>query len=158
MEQMSNYEVIQEGGVPIKAWIKGVELEDEARQQLINVSKLPFIHKHIVACPDVHWGMGATIGSVIPTYKAIIPAAVGVDIGCGMMAVKTNWPAHDLPDSLSSIRSHIEAVVPHGRTPAQLFERAEQAYDRCTLPNEPNRDAINEMLMEILTMYHGHCC
>lgn len=80
------YDVIVEGGVPIKAWVRGVQLEDEARKQLVNVSKMPFIHKHVAVMPDVHWGMGATIGSVIPTYKAIIPAAVGVDIGCGMMS------------------------------------------------------------------------
>jgi tRNA-splicing ligase RtcB len=113
---VSNYEVIQDGGTPIKAWIKGVELELEAREQLINVSKMPFIYKHVVACPDVHWGMGATIGSVIPTKGAIIPAAVGVDIGCGMQAVKTNWSIHDLPDNLHPLRTAIEAAVPHGRT------------------------------------------
>ena len=101
---------------PIKAWVKGVELEPEAEQQLKNVAKLPFIHKHVAVMPDVHWGMGATIGSVIPTHKAIIPAAVGVDIGCGMQAVKTNWSACDLPDNLSKIRSTIESAVPHGRT------------------------------------------
>lgn len=111
-----NYEVFQDGGTLIKAWVRGVQLEEEARQQLINVSQLPFIHKWIAVCPDVHWGMGATIGSVIPTKNAIIPAAVGVDIGCGMQAVKTNWTASDLPDSLLGIRNAIEAAVPHGRT------------------------------------------
>jgi len=67
---------------PIKAWVKGVELEKEAEEQLRNVAQMPFIYKHIAVMPDVHWGMGATIGSVIPTRGAIIPAAVGVDIGC----------------------------------------------------------------------------
>ena len=110
------FEVIHEGGLPIKAWIKGVPLEDAARQQLVNVASLPFIHKHIAAMPDVHWGMGATIGSVIPTKGAIIPAAVGVDIGCGMMAVQTTLRADQLPDNLSGVRSDIEAAVPHGRT------------------------------------------
>jgi len=105
-----------EGGKPIKAWIDGVQLEDSARQQLINVSKMPFIHKHIAVMPDVHWGMGATIGSVIATKGAIIPSAVGVDIGCGMMAIKTPIKASDLPDNLLSIRSAIEAAIPHGRT------------------------------------------
>ncbi len=113
---MENYEVIHEGGLPIKAWVKGVPLEDAARQQLVNVASLPFIHKHIAAMPDVHWGMGATIGSVIPTKGAIIPAAVGVDIGCGMMAVQTTLRADQLPDSLTATRSDIEAAVPHGRT------------------------------------------
>ena len=113
---MENYEVIHEGGLPIKAWVKGVQLEDAARQQLVNVATLPFIHKHVAAMPDVHWGMGATIGSVIPTKGAIIPAAVGVDIGCGMMAVQTGLTADQLPDNLSTVRSDIEAAVPHGRT------------------------------------------
>jgi tRNA-splicing ligase RtcB (3'-phosphate/5'-hydroxy nucleic acid ligase) len=103
-------------GVPIKAWTKGVPLEDAARQQLLNVAQLPFIYKWVAAKPDVHWGMGATIGSVIPTRGAIIPAAVGVDIGCGMMAVQTSLHANHLPDNLLGIRSAIEKAVPHGRT------------------------------------------
>jgi len=109
-------QVIQEGGVPIRAWIDGVALEDSAKAQLINVASLPFIHHHIAAMPDVHWGMGATVGSVIPTKGAIIPAAVGVDIGCGMVAATTALTASDLPDNLSAIRSAIEKAVPHGRT------------------------------------------
>src|SRR5258707_2625577 len=103
-------------GVPIKAWTKGVQLEDAARQQLLNVAQLPFIYKWVAAMPDVHWGMGATIGSVIPTRGAIIPAAVGVDIGCGMMAVQTSLHANHLPDNLRSLRTAIEQAVPHGRT------------------------------------------
>ena len=103
-------------GVPIKAWTKGVPLEDAARAQLLNVAQLPFIYKWVAAMPDVHWGIGATVGSVIPTRGAIIPAAVGVDIGCGMMAVRTSLHANQLPDSLHGIRSAIEAAVPHGRT------------------------------------------
>jgi tRNA-splicing ligase RtcB len=110
------YKVIHEGGAPIKAWIEGVPLEDAAKTQLVNVASLPFIHHHIAAMPDVHWGMGATVGSVIPTRGAIIPAAVGVDIGCGMVAARTALTASDLPDSLADIRSAIEKAVPHGRT------------------------------------------
>ena len=105
-----------EQGVPIKAWVKGVPLEDAARKQLINVSQLPFIFKWVAAMPDVHWGIGATVGSVIPTKGAIIPAAVGVDIGCGMMAVQTDLNARDLPENLRAMRTAIEAAVPHGRT------------------------------------------
>ena len=112
-----NYDVIEvEKGVPIKAWTKGVPLEDRARAQLLNVAELPFIFRWVAAMPDVHWGIGATVGSVIPTKGAIIPAAVGVDIGCGMMAVPTNLNARDLPDNLKGIRRHIEKAVPHGRT------------------------------------------
>ena len=102
--------------VLIKAWTKGVQVEDVAASQLQNMANMPFVYKHIAVMPDVHWGMGATIGSVIPTKGAIIPAAVGVDIGCGMMAVHTTLTANDLPDSLSAVRSHIESAVPHGRT------------------------------------------
>jgi tRNA-splicing ligase RtcB (3'-phosphate/5'-hydroxy nucleic acid ligase) len=113
----NTYNVIKpDNGVPIKAWTKGVPLEDGARQQLVNVARLPFIYKWVAAMPDVHWGMGATIGSVIPTRGAIIPAAVGVDIGCGMMAVQTSLRANHLPDNLYGIRSAIEKAVPHGRT------------------------------------------
>jgi len=111
------YNVIEtENGVPIKAWTKGVLLDDRAKEQLINVAKMPFVHRWVAAMPDVHWGIGATIGSVIPTKGAIIPAAVGVDIGCGMMAVETSLKASHLPDTLTGIRAAIEKAVPHGRT------------------------------------------
>jgi tRNA-splicing ligase RtcB len=106
----------QDGHSPIKAWTSGVPLEDAARKQLFNVASLPFIHSHVAVMPDVHWGMGATVGSVIPTKGAIVPAAVGVDIGCGMVAAKTSLNANDLPDNLLGVRSAIEAAVPHGRT------------------------------------------
>lgn len=96
--------------------MKGVPLEDTARAQLMNIATLPFIHKHIAVMPDVHMGKGATIGSVIATKGAIIPAAVGVDLGCGMLAARTNLTASDLPDNLSAMRSKIESAVPHGRT------------------------------------------
>ena len=102
-----------EGAVPIKAWVRGVPFEDEARQ-LENVARLPIVHRWVAAMPDVHWGIGATVGSVIPTKGAIIPAAVGVDIGCGMMTVRTSLRAADLPDSLAGVRRAIEAAVPHG--------------------------------------------
>lgn len=108
--------IAEQGKTPIKMWIDGVELEDAAKQQLLNVASLPFIHKHVAVMPDVHWGMGATVGSVIPTTGAIVPAAVGVDIGCGMMACKTSLKAKDLPDNLLGMRTAIEAAVPHGRS------------------------------------------
>ncbi len=111
------YEVTHEkGSAPIKAWTRGVPFEDAAREQVRNVAQLPFIHKWVAVMPDVHWGFGATVGSVIPTVGAIIPAAVGVDIGCGMMAVKTSLTAGDLPNSLKGMRRAIEQAVPHGRT------------------------------------------
>jgi tRNA-splicing ligase RtcB (3'-phosphate/5'-hydroxy nucleic acid ligase) len=111
------YEITNvDGGVPVKAWTKGVPVEDGARKQLQNAARMPFVFKWIAAMPDVHFGKGATVGSVIPTDKAIIPAAVGVDIGCGMMAVQTTLHARDLPESLSKMRSLIERAVPVGRS------------------------------------------
>ena len=113
----SSYEVMNEhDGVPIKSWTNGVPFEEEARQQLRNIASLPFIHKWVSVMPDVHLGKGATIGSVVPTIGAVIPAAVGVDIGCGMMAVKTSLKSSQLPDNLAGIRSAIEKAVPHGRS------------------------------------------
>lgn len=107
---------IESTGVPIKAWVDGVPVEDEARKQLQNVARLPCVWPHLAVMPDCHWGIGATVGSVVPTENAIIPAAVGVDLGCGMMAALTNLMAKDLPDSLAEMRSAIESAVPHGRT------------------------------------------
>jgi tRNA-splicing ligase RtcB (3'-phosphate/5'-hydroxy nucleic acid ligase) len=113
----TNFDVIHDpGSAPIKLWTRGVPLEDEARRQLQNIAKLPFIHGWIAVMPDVHLGKGATVGSVVPTIGAIVPAAVGVDIGCGMMAARTSLTADDLPDNLAAIRSAIEHAVPHGRT------------------------------------------
>ncbi len=114
--QQPNYEVMNTGNVPVKSWTKGVLFEDQARAQLHNISQMPFIHKWVAAMPDVHLGKGATIGSVIPTKGAVIPAAVGVDIGCGMMAVRTELTASDLPENLAPMRSAIESLVPHGRS------------------------------------------
>ncbi len=85
-----NYIYHETSGCPILTWTKGVPVEDAAMEQLRNVASLPFVHNHVAAMPDVHWGMGATVGSVVPTKGAIIPAAVGVDIGCGMCAARTN--------------------------------------------------------------------
>ena len=99
----------------IKSWTEGVAFEDQAFAQVLNVTSLPFIHKHVAVMPDVHWGIGATVGSVIPTKGAIIPAAVGVDIGCGMVAARTTLTANDLPESLSGIRAEIENAVPVGQ-------------------------------------------
>ncbi len=103
-------------GKPIKLWTEGVPVEDAAKQQLINTVRMPFIFKHLAVMPDVHLGKGSTIGSVIPTQGAIIPAAVGVDIGCGMIAACTTLTARDLPDNLHGLRCAIEKAVPHGRT------------------------------------------
>ena len=136
---MSGFEFIETRGKPIKAWIKGVPVEDAARRQLENIAALPFIHKHVAAMPDVHLGRGATVGSVIATKGAIIPAAVGVDIGCGMMAVQTDLKAERLPDSLAKLRAEIERAVPVGNgkggdwRDGQVPARAETAFGRSDL-------------------------
>jgi len=88
---------IDEGRVPVKVYTG--EIEPQARAQLVNISKLPIVHHHVAAMPDVHLGIGATVGSVIPTRQAIIPAAVGVDIGCGMMAARLSLTANEIDES-----------------------------------------------------------
>jgi len=107
------------GGAPVKMWTKGVPVEAGARAQLASAAMMPFIFKHVAVMPDVHVGIGATVGSVIPTKGAVIPAAVGVDIGCGMMAARTSLHASDLPDNLEGVRGAIERAVPHGRDVAR---------------------------------------
>jgi tRNA-splicing ligase RtcB (3'-phosphate/5'-hydroxy nucleic acid ligase) len=111
-----SYEVIESPGVPIKAWVRGVPMDEKAVLQLSNIAALPFVHKWVAAMPDVHVGKGATVGSVIATKQAVIPAAVGVDIGCGMVAARTTLKANDLPDHLGHVRAAIERAVPHGRS------------------------------------------
>jgi len=131
-----SYETFHGGLHPIKAWTRGVPLEGAALAQLREVALLPFIHRHVAVMPDVHLGMGATVGSVIPTVGAIVPAAVGVDIGCGMMAVRTSMTADDLPDTLDAVRSDIERAVPHGRT-----ARGRRGADRGGWGTLPKRNA-----------------
>lgn len=114
MEQ--DFEYMPGDYVPVKMWTKGVSVEHGALSQVRNIAALPFIHKHVAIMPDCHFGMGATVGSVIPTRGAIIPAAVGVDIGCGMLAAMTDLRAADLPDTLLPMRTAIERAIPHGRT------------------------------------------
>ncbi len=128
----------QHYGVPIKAWVHGVPVEDAARKQLENIASLPVVYKHVAVMPDVHLGMGATIGSVIPTEGAIVPAAVGVDIGCGMCAVRTTLTAEDLPDNLRQVRHLIERAVPHGRS-RHGGNGDEGAWSRRDVPNRVDK-------------------
>lgn len=115
---MSKFSVIDAGnGRFIKAWQDGVKFEEQAVQQLKNTASLPFIFRHIAALPDCHWGMGSTVGTVLPTKGAVVPAAVGVDIGCGMMAVRIHVRREDLgAKDLHQVRLAIEKAVPAGRT------------------------------------------
>lgn len=133
MERATQYERFDTpGGAPIRAWVRGVPLDTKAVDQLRNIARLPFIHSHVAAMPDVHVGIGATVGSVIATRGAVVPAAVGVDIGCGMCAVRTSLTASDLPDSLAGLRTIIERTVPHGRTSGKR-------RDKGSWQNPPNR-------------------
>jgi len=107
-------QVVEEGRVPVRIYTG--EIEAQARQQLVNVSQLPIVHHHVAAMPDVHTGIGATVGSVIATHRAIIPAAVGVDIGCGMIATRTSLAAEQLDEtSLRRVFDQISRDVPVGR-------------------------------------------
>jgi tRNA-splicing ligase RtcB len=119
-----------EGSFPIKAWTD--EIEDSALAQLKNLARMPFIAKNGVAVmPDVHAGIGATVGSVIASHKAIIPAAVGVDIGCGMNAVRLSLKASDLPESLKAVRDQIERDVPVGFSMHQRDDDIERNWGEC---------------------------
>jgi tRNA-splicing ligase RtcB len=110
---MPVHQEIDEGRVPVKVYTS--EIEAAARAQLVNISRLPIVHHHVAAMPDVHLGIGATVGSVIPTLRAIIPAAVGVDIGCGMMATRLSLQAEDLDEKvLRSVFNQISRDVPVG--------------------------------------------
>lgn len=100
--------------VPVKLWTKLEDVESEALTQLKNIASLPWVFRHVAVMPDVHFGIGATVGSVIAMKDAISPAAVGVDIGCGMGAIRTNLKADALPDSLTEIRNKIEQKIPVG--------------------------------------------
>ena len=100
--------------VPIKLWVPEPDVEAQALQQLQNTANLPFVFKHVAVMPDVHVGKGATVGSVVATMGAIVPACVGVDIGCGMMAVKTPLEPEKVLDLVRDIRAHIENSIPLG--------------------------------------------
>jgi tRNA-splicing ligase RtcB (3'-phosphate/5'-hydroxy nucleic acid ligase) len=128
---MSTYELLHAEGsaTPIKGWVRGVPLEDQAHEQLRNIASIPFVGPWVAVMPDVHLGKGATVGSVIPTRGAIIPAAVGVDIGCGMAAVRTTLRANDLPDNLAQLRSSIERGVPAGNGPGGEHRHLPDSHD-----------------------------
>ena len=123
-----------ENSAPIKMWTRGVPVEPEARVQLLNTAKMPFVFKHLAVMPDVHLVERLDHWQRDPDKGVIIPAAVGVDIGCGMMAVRTSLIASDLPDNLGALRSAIERAVPHGRTINTRSRRDKGAWE--TPPQE----------------------
>jgi tRNA-splicing ligase RtcB len=134
---MSQFSIHQTHHAPLKLWDSAGPFEAGAMQQLRNVASLPFIFRHVAGMPDVHWGMGATVGSVIATQRAIVPAAVGVDIGCGMMAVRTSLTASQLPDSLAALRAEIERAVPKGMESSQSANHAKGGW--ASTPNSVAR-------------------
>jgi len=134
------------GVKPVKIYTRNVE--NTALTQLKNIAQLPIVHSHVAAMPDVHAGIGATVGSVIPTVKAIIPAAVGVDIGCGMMAVQLSLSSSQLPDSLSEMRSSIERAVPVGLSAHKSVSIRESACRKL----EPRVDRLFDKHPALLKM------
>ena len=132
------------GTVPVKIYTE--QVEPAALQQLKNIAQLPIVHSHVAAMPDVHLGKGATVGSVIPTISAIIPAAVGVDIGCGMNAVRTSLHTHQLPDNLKALRDAIEVKVPVGFARHKRINARESACKQLA----PGADRLFEKHPELL--------
>jgi tRNA-splicing ligase RtcB len=151
--------VLSSGRVPIKLWAPLESIEPAAITQLTNLSNLPCVFKQVAVMPDVHVGKGATVGSVIATKGAVIPAAVGVDIGCGMMAVKTQFTASQLPDSLGPLRSKIEAVVPVGHHEHPTALASAQTWDgQKGFDSIPSRlqDKRTKMLRQLGTLGGGN--
>ncbi|MFA7293330.1 MAG: RtcB family protein [Rhodocyclaceae bacterium] len=141
-------EVITSERVPVKIWT--YDVDEKSRQQLANIASLPFVHHHVAAMPDVHLGIGATIGSVIATHKAIIPAAVGVDIGCGMVACRLSLTANDLDEkSLRKVFDQISRDVPVGR--AQ--HKDSDVLIHAAMPFEARLDAMTEKHPRLLKAF-----
>jgi len=143
---------LHKGLVPVHIYTD--DIDHSAIQQLLNISNLPIVHPHVAAMPDVHAGIGATVGSVIPTRGAIIPAAVGVDIGCGMNAVRTTLVASQLPDNLARVRSAIETLVPVGFEQHAFDKVRGSAHARVGRPLNDRLDRIVARHKGIMKMQH----
>jgi len=143
---------LHKGLVPVHIYTD--DIDHSAIQQLLNISNLPIVHPHVAAMPDVHAGIGATVGSVIPTRGAIIPAAVGVDIGCGMNAVRTTLTASQLPDNLARVRSAIETLVPVGFEQHAFDKVRGSAHARAGRPLNDRLDRIVARHKGIMKMQH----
>ena len=143
---------LQKGLVPVHIYTD--DIDHSAIQQLLNISSLPIVYPHVAAMPDVHAGIGATVGSVIPTRGAIIPAAVGVDIGCGMNAVRTTLSASELPDNLARVRSAIESMVPVGFEQHAFDKVRGSAHARVGRPLNDRLDRIVARHKGIIKMQH----
>jgi len=149
------YNLIQGDLVNIKMWTRHVPVESGAIDQLRNLSKMPFVFSHVAAMPDVHIGVGATVGTVMATKSAVIPAAVGVDIGCGMIACRLSLKASDLPDNLHKIRSEIEMMVPVGMDEHTINRLNQSGHQntRTVLNNQFKQ--LSKELDEITTKHLG---
>ena len=144
-------EVLTSQRVPVKIWTDDVD--EKSKQQLANIASLPFIHHHVAAMPDVHLGIGATIGSVIATHKAIIPAAVGVDIGCGMVACRLSITGNDLDEkSLRKVFDQVSRDVPVGRDQ----HRDDRARVDAAKPFGPRLDAMTHKHPQLLKAFGKH--
>ena len=147
--------VLEAGRVPVKVWTPLHELESEAKDQLTNISNLPFVFKHVAAMPDVHLGKGATVGSVIAMEKAVIPAAVGVDIGCGMAAVRTSLTSRSFGDGdLAKLRRSIERGVPVGRNSHKSPTAGARAW--AAKPRATRREIETRHLSQLGTLGGGN--
>lgn len=145
---MPVFQVFDQGRVPVKIWSD--EIEAKAHAQLLNIASLPFVHHHVAAMPDVHCGLGATIGSVIPCHKAIIPAAVGVDIGCGMIACRLSLTANQLDEKLlKKVFDQISRDVPVGRGQHTL----DRALTERALPFELQLTEMTEKHPQLLKAF-----
>lgn len=146
----------------IFAFLDPTTIEPEAKQQLFNISEMPFVFKHLAVMPDCHLGKGATVGSVIATKGAIIPAAVGVDIGCGMIAVKTKFFTKDLPDNLDEVRTGIERRIPlgagkfNGKLTPSAEERVNALSSRADREGQQYTKIDSKWTMEIGTLGSGN--
>jgi hypothetical protein len=155
--------LIEQGRVPIKLRTDGVAVEQVAMEQIRNVASLPVVGPHVAIMPDVHWGVGATVGSVIPTRAAIIPAAVGVDLGCGMMAARTDLSVNDLAGKMAVIREAVERQIPvggpgikgswdqQGTTPERVLHVWEREFARRAQWKKPDGSRRNRISSGSLT-------
>jgi tRNA-splicing ligase RtcB len=146
-------------GADIKLWADQADVEPQALQQLHNAASLPWIYPHIAVMPDVHFGIGATVGSVIPMRNAVCPAAVGVDIGCGMAAVRTNLTASDLPDDLGALRASVEARIPvahNGHTTMTDYAERLPLFGEFTLLTPKVKDLLPKAMAQMGTLGGGN--
>lgn len=148
---------VKAGKVPVKVWVGDIsEVEPQAMEQLYRVSRLPFIHKWVASMPDVHMGKGAAVGSVIAAKGAVVPALVGVDIGCGMLAAKLNIKASDLPDSLGELRLAIETRVPVGHESHEYQHNPGLKLEDLTIHKELNDKVLERAFTQIGTLGGGN--